>query len=223
MSSLRVTGGTLRGRRVPVPAGEVRPTSERARQAYFNIASDRLPGARFLDLFAGSAVFSFEALSRGAAVALAVEQNERQCAVIAQTAAAFGVEVTAVAGDAIVVVGNLAARPHLALRAELSKDRGTRRSGYPSADHARRAGHRPAITGSPTLPSGAPFDLVYADPPYDYSRYDELVAAIATAPLAADALVAIEHRRRTEPFHETALRQTRRAEYGEVWITFFER
>jgi 16S rRNA G966 N2-methylase RsmD len=222
MTSLRVTGGALRGRRVPVPAGEVRPTSERARQAYFNIVSDRLPGARFLDLFAGSGVFSFEALSRGAAAALAVEQNERQCALIEQTAAAFGVEVTAVAGDAIGVVSNLA-RPHFALRADLSKDRGPKRSGYPSADHARRASQRPASSGSPALPSAAPFDLVYADPPYEYSRYDELVDAIAAAPLAVDALVAIEHRRRTEPFQETVLRQTRRAEYGEVWITFFER
>ena len=85
MPSLRVTGGTLRGRRVPVPAGEVRPTSERARQAYFNIVSDRIAGARFLDLFAGSGIFSLEALSRGAAAAIAVEQSQRQCAAIEQT------------------------------------------------------------------------------------------------------------------------------------------
>src|SRR5258706_269235 len=69
--------------------------------------------------------------------------------------------------------------------------------------------------------SAIPFDLIYADPPYDYGRYDDLVAAIAGGPLATDALVAVEHRRRTEPFHQTTLREIRRAEYGEVWITFF--
>ncbi len=178
MPSLRVTGGTLRGRRVPIPAGEVRPTSERARQAYFNIVSERIAGARFLDLFAGSGIFSLEALSRGAAAAVAVERSPKQCAAIEQTAGAFGVLVTTVAGDA------LQALPRAAT---------------------------------------APFDLVYADPPYDYGRYDDLVAAIAGGPLAADALVAVEHRRRTEPFHHTPLREIRRAEYGEVWITFFER
>ncbi len=178
MPSLRITGGTLRGRRVPVPAGDVRPTSERARQAYFNIVDDRLAGARFLDLFAGSGIFSLEAMSRGAGEALAVEQSRKQCAAIEATAQSLGVSVSTVSGDV------LEALPR---------------------------------TG------GAPFDLVFADPPYDYGRYDDLLGALAKAPLADDALVAVEHRRRTEPFHDQQLRELRRAEYGEVWITFFQR
>jgi 16S rRNA (guanine966-N2)-methyltransferase len=90
MSTLRITAGSLRGRRVPVPKGDVRPTSERARQAYFNIIGDRIEGARFLDLFAGSGIFSFEALSRGAASATAVDRNTEQ---IAKTAAELGVKI----------------------------------------------------------------------------------------------------------------------------------
>jgi 16S rRNA (guanine966-N2)-methyltransferase len=179
MPSLRVTGGSLRGRRIPVPPNDVRPTSERARQAYFNIIGDRIHGARFLDLFAGSGIFSLEALSRGAASAIAVERSRKQCAAIEAQARACGVDVRAIAGDAVA-----------------------------------------------SLPDEV-LDLVYADPPYDYAAYDELLGAIARLPLADDALVAIEHRRRTTPFTATftgpALREVRRAEYGEVWITFFQR
>jgi 16S rRNA (guanine966-N2)-methyltransferase len=178
MPSLRITGGALRGRRVAVPAEAVRPTSERARQAYFNIVGERIAGARFLDLFAGSGIFSLEALSRGAGAAVAVEKSRRQCAAIEETARDFGVLVTPVPGDVIESLPR---------------------------------------TGS------IPFDLVYADPPYEYDRYDDLIAAVAGAPLAEDALVAVEHRRHTEPFHQAQLREIRRAEYGEVWITFFQR
>src|SRR5712691_6886665 len=80
--SLRITAGSLRGRRVAVPPRDVRPTSERARQAYFNIVGARIEGARFLDLFAGSGIFSFEAVSRGAASSTAIEENRKYAGAI---------------------------------------------------------------------------------------------------------------------------------------------
>jgi 16S rRNA (guanine966-N2)-methyltransferase len=178
VSSLRITAGTFRGRRVPVPAGDVRPTSERARQAYFNIVADRIDGARFLDLFAGTGIFSFEALSRGASSATAVD---RETAAISRRASAFGVAVTTIDGDVLSVLPRL-------------RD---------------------------------PFDLVYADPPYDYDRYDDLVVGIGRLTFAPAAVVAVEHRRRTDPFNrgprteDRGLVPWRRAEYGEVWMTFF--
>lgn len=64
---MRITGGTGRGRRLKVPAGEkVRPTSDKVKQALFNILGDRVPGSSFLDLFAGAGGVGIEALSRGA-------------------------------------------------------------------------------------------------------------------------------------------------------------
>lgn len=75
-AGVRITGGTLRGRILEVPAG-TRPSGARLREALFSIWADRLAGARFLDLFAGSGVVAFEALSRGAASAVLVESDRR--------------------------------------------------------------------------------------------------------------------------------------------------
>ena len=63
---MRVTGGTGRGRKLKVPAGGVRPTSDKVKQALFNIMGERVPGSAFLDLFAGAGGIGIEALSRGA-------------------------------------------------------------------------------------------------------------------------------------------------------------
>lgn len=65
---MRVTGGILRGRLLKAPKGdEVRPTQDMVRQAVFSSLADRIPGATFLDLFAGTGAVGLEAWSRGAA------------------------------------------------------------------------------------------------------------------------------------------------------------
>ena len=72
MAELRITGGELGGRRIRVPPGDVRPTTERVREAIFSILGD-VAGARVLDLFCGSGALAIEALSRGAAEATLVD------------------------------------------------------------------------------------------------------------------------------------------------------
>lgn len=79
---MRIIAGRLRGRPLIAPAGKAtRPTSERAREAVFNILEHApfgrdLAGARVLDLFAGSGALGLEALSRGAAFCLFVDTDE---------------------------------------------------------------------------------------------------------------------------------------------------
>ncbi len=65
--SLSITGGRFKGAVLRTPAGKdlTRPTSGKTRQALFNILQDRLDGADFLDLYAGSGAVGLEALSRG--------------------------------------------------------------------------------------------------------------------------------------------------------------
>ncbi len=74
--SVRIIGGRWRGTRLPVPDRPgLRPTSDRVRETLFNWLQHQLPGARVLDLFAGSGALGLEALSRGAASAQLVEAD----------------------------------------------------------------------------------------------------------------------------------------------------
>lgn len=78
---MRIVAGTLRGRALVAPKGQsTRPTTDRARQALFNVLehaawSPGLEGVRVIDLFAGSGALGLEALSRGAAECLFVETD----------------------------------------------------------------------------------------------------------------------------------------------------
>ncbi len=74
--SIRIIGGQWRGTRIPVAAREqLRPSADRVRETLFNWLVPELPGARCLDLFAGTGVLGFEALSRGAAHSALVEKD----------------------------------------------------------------------------------------------------------------------------------------------------
>lgn len=94
---MRIVGGDWRGRRLVTPRSDaIRPTSDRLREAVFNVLAhaygDAVPGARVLDLFAGTGALSFEALSRGAAYALLVDEGAEARAVIRETIEHLGAE-----------------------------------------------------------------------------------------------------------------------------------
>lgn len=75
---MRITGGQARGIPLLLPKGDaVRPATDAMRQAVFSSLGARVPGARFLDLFAGSGAYGLEALSRGAAGGVFVERNAK--------------------------------------------------------------------------------------------------------------------------------------------------
>jgi 16S rRNA (guanine966-N2)-methyltransferase len=108
---MRIVAGRHRGRRLLAPPGEkVRPTSDRAREALFNIllhgqlAAEGIPftGAAVLDAFAGTGALGLEALSRGAAEAAFIEQDPEALATLRRNIAALGEDGRAqiVSGDA---------------------------------------------------------------------------------------------------------------------------
>jgi 16S rRNA (guanine966-N2)-methyltransferase len=90
VNGVRVVAGRLGGRTLrAVPGSATRPTSDRVREALFASLGDRVPGARVLDLFAGTGALAIEALSRGAAQAVLVEQAAPAVAVIRANLAAL--------------------------------------------------------------------------------------------------------------------------------------
>ena len=93
---MRIVGGRLRGRALAAPKSQaIRPTTDRLRESLFNILAhaygDPVSGARVLDLFAGTGALGLEALSRGAAFVLFVDDGAEARALLRQNVEALGV------------------------------------------------------------------------------------------------------------------------------------
>jgi 16S rRNA (guanine966-N2)-methyltransferase len=90
---MRIIAGEFRGRRLrPPPGRQVRPTTDRVREAWFSIVGEAVVGARVLDLFAGSGALGLEALSRGAGHVTFVELAAPSIAALRANVAELGVE-----------------------------------------------------------------------------------------------------------------------------------
>lgn len=150
---IRITGGEWRGRKLEVPGG-IRPTTELARKAAFDILGEAIRGARVLDACAGSGAYGLEALSRGAAHATFVESDRKVAEVLRGNVERLGalrrssVEVMSV--DRFSSKVNMAA-------ARADAPRADGRRGEP-------ASHSP----SNRLPSEAiaRWDVIFHDPPF---------------------------------------------------------
>lgn len=88
---MRITGGQARGITLVAPKGDaVRPATDGMREAVFSSLGERVDGACFLDLFAGSGAYGLEALSRGAVSGVWVEKNARAVGCIRKNIAGVG-------------------------------------------------------------------------------------------------------------------------------------
>ena len=97
---MRITGGHARGIQLQLPRrGELRPATDALRAAVFSSLAQRIPGARVLDLFAGTGNLGIEALSRGASFAVFVDSHRDSAETIRKN-----LEITRFTGQAKVVV-----------------------------------------------------------------------------------------------------------------------
>lgn len=164
------------------PGAATRPTLNRVREALFNILAPNLPGARFLDLFAGSGANGIEALSRGAEHATFAEES----------------------GASLTV-----------LRANLAKVRFADK-----ADVVRSSLPRDARL---LKKQDKKFDIVFADPPYDFTEYASLGGSLHEYSLLNEgAVIAIEHHMDSAIGDEIGpYNRSRIAKYGEVRLSFY--
>lgn len=109
---MRISGGLARGIPLAVPKGDaVRPATDGMRQAVFSSLGTLVVDARFLDLFAGSGGYGLEALSRGAAGGVFVEQNAKAVRCLRQNIAAVCKSAGRPERDAFVLTGDATTVP----------------------------------------------------------------------------------------------------------------
>lgn len=166
---MRISGGQWRGRALLMPKSDlVRPTQDRVREALFSLLQPVLPGARFLDLFAGSGAVGLEALSRGAREATFFERDRAVFATLLRNLAAFGVDASnARQADVCVSLGGVEGAGHGSVIPAGGAASRTRAS---SATPPCPSPGRPVPHSSGLRASMPPFDIVFADPPYLWAR-----------------------------------------------------
>jgi 16S rRNA (guanine966-N2)-methyltransferase len=177
---MRIVSGSRGGRRLKAPAGlAVRPTPDKVREALFSILGQRVTGARVLDLFAGTGAVGLEALSRGAASVLFVEQS---------------------ASVARLIKGNIEALEF--------------------GDVANVwIGRLPGVLGKIAM-AYPPFDIVFADPPYEKGQLDLLTAHPALSGVVSPGSTVVLEHRYSETFATAPWAVTECRRYGDTALSF---
>ncbi len=92
---MRIISGSRRGHKLfEFDGQDVRPTTDRVKESVFNLIQSYVPGARVLDMFAGSGALSFEAISRGADSAILIDCDANSVALIKKNIKSLGFEDT---------------------------------------------------------------------------------------------------------------------------------
>jgi 16S rRNA (guanine(966)-N(2))-methyltransferase RsmD len=177
---LRVIGGSLGGRRLEgPPRSGVRPTTDRVREALFEVLGEVVEGARVLDLYSGTGAIGIEALSRGAEWCDFVESDPKAQAVVREN----------LTRTALLDVSKLYPLPVARALARLQ----------------------------------GPYDLVVADPPYEYDRAESELAQVITSGLLAEGgVLAVEHSQR-KPWPQAlgGRAQFASRRYGDTRVTLY--
>ena len=108
---MRIISGRYRGRKLSPPRdNEVRPTTDRIKETVFNILAPRIPGARVLDLFAGSGALGIECLSRGADEVIFVDMSPESVALVHRNLTGLDGNFRVVQADYAAALGRLGGR-----------------------------------------------------------------------------------------------------------------
>ena len=193
--TVRITGGVYNGQKLAAPGGKTHPMGERERLALFNMLLPHLPGAKVLDAYAGTGALGLEALSRGAAAVVFIENNGAAFRCLKQNLATLGLEhaneVRLVKGDVVKFA------PHMQQDGgELLRDR------------------QGSVSGA--LQDGQ-FDIILADPPYD--NFDLTGVEYLTKFLKNGGILVLSHPAEAPELPDLKLDKTRK--YAAAHISIY--
>jgi 16S rRNA (guanine966-N2)-methyltransferase len=199
---MRVIAGTYRSRILKSLKGlALRPTSDRLRETLFNVLGSAIAGARFIDLFAGTGAVGIEALSRGAAEVVFIENHPPAVALIRKNLESLGATVfqntKTGEGAGATVLGTDALRG-------LEKLAANRAAKYTE--------------------DSRPFDFVFLDPPYAAAEeYARVLRFLGSAPfLAVGSVVIVEHYKKFDlPARAGSLARFRVLKQGDAALSFY--
>lgn len=206
---MRIISGYAKGRKlIPPPAREniIRPTSDRAREALFNIIADQIQGASVLDLFAGTGALGIEALSRGAKDVCFVDFHPQSLDLISRN---IQICMDALnkqqqgSNKTTTSINPEEVRPVSVIKHDLRK-------GLPYF--------------SKNLQTRPGFDLIFLDPPYSQGLSIQLLRALDGSSLLREhALLIVEDRAKESlPEHLTRLTLVDQRKYGEAGFWFYQ-
>jgi len=212
---MRVVGGRLKGRNLASPSSrDIRPTADRLRESLFNILihayDDPIPDARVLDLFAGTGALGIEAVSRGAAFALFVDNGTEARALLRNNVEALGLEaISRGARFALFVDNGTEARALLRNNVEALGLGGV-----------TKVYRRDATNLGPAHPM-EPFSLVFLDPPYAKKLAEKALASLRDGGwLTRAALLVVEEAKAAEFAAPEGFEELERRVYDDTEFVF---
>jgi len=206
---VRIISGSGKGRKLFTPPAReniIRPTSDRAREALFNIIADLVPGAMVLDLFAGTGALGIEALSRGAKNVCFVDFHPQALDLISRN---------------IQICMNALSQDPDAHDAETNRIHPDMSSLVTLIKHDLRRG-LPFFSKKLQSPPG--YDLIFLDPPYSQGLAIQLLRALDTSSLLRQhtLLIVEERAKETLPEQLTRLTLMDQRKYGEAGFWFYQ-
>ena len=191
---MRIIAGRLKGRRLDAPTWTgLRPTSDKLRETLFNVLQGRMPGARVLDVYAGTGAVGIEALSRGAAHVTFVDADPRARGLIAENLARCGLLMTGIRAA--------------------SRDGIGKGDGYT----IERGSAEDVLSRLEPV-----YDVVFLDPPYDEPDLAAAVT-LGVGLLAADGMCVLEHAARRAAPDAAGTPPLRRLASGDSALAFYGR
>lgn len=242
---MRIIAGKYRSRILKSLKGlALRPTSDRLRETLFNVLGPDVAGSRFLDVFAGTGAVGIEALSRGAAEAIFIENHAPAAKLIRRNLDSLGITrgATILSCDALTALEKLASSDRSSMvRQRLdnvipSEARNPLSSGNSRKEAASSGKNRtrndhvvdlvvPAEADNMAR-SASLVDIVFVDPPYaNHADYDRILAFLSSNSanfLAPDGLVIFEHHHKFHlPESSGRLARTRLLKQGDAALSLF--